>query len=161
MAENDNNGLWIVVLAAAGYVTYEIWKQKKCATGSVSSPNGAAPAVANANATTLSNVNYPSSGTTAPSLINPGGIPVVQNPDNGMSLPAGVSQTQYSVVQNWALSWGQPPGLALISADIPSEYQTVYDYVTAVYQNGVTPTADQSAAWQALANKYDPTHKYW
>lgn len=157
--KNNGSGGVLALLLLGGFVAYEIWKSKRpAATPGVA----ATPPIANAGATTLSNVNYPSSGTTAPSLTNPQGIPVVQNPDNGISRPPGITQTQYGIVNEWALGEDNiPPAAALVAAQVPADYQTIVDLQTNVWQTMGVPTPAQAAAWQALVMKYDPQRKYW
>jgi hypothetical protein len=161
MAEEKNSGSGgvLALLLLGGFVAYEMWKAKQPAAVLAGDP---VPPIANAGATTLSNVNYPSSGTTAPSLTNPQGIPVVQNPDNGISLPPGITQTQWGIVNACAMSGGNiPPWAALVAAQVPADYATVVDLWTNVWTTTGVPTPAQAAAWQALVMKYDPQRKYW
>jgi hypothetical protein len=158
MSENNNSGAWVLGLGMAAFLGWELWKQKQAAgpAGSAATP---APATLNVNAgaTALSNVAYPSSGTTAPSL-NPAnlGLTVLTNPDVAGSLPAGITTTVYNGVQQWAQvqapNW--PPAATLAAAGIPSEYATIYDLQTNVWAYGKTMTPAQAQAWTALYNKY-------
>jgi hypothetical protein len=89
MPEN-NNSAWVVLgFVAAAFIGWEVGKSQQSGTRKAKPPAGSGNA--NAGATTLSDVGIPSSGTTAPSLINPGGYPMTHNPDLG-----GYQQTSQS-----------------------------------------------------------------
>jgi hypothetical protein len=78
-----------------------------------------------------------------------------------LALPYGMDPNVWSVVQKWAQTDGRAPVLNMAAAGIISEYAGMYDIIVNAWDAGVPVNAQQTAFWDALRAKYDPTHAVW
>jgi hypothetical protein len=126
-------------LAVGGFALYEWWKGNQGASV-------VAPPVVSSSETAI--VGPPASAVIGPAL------------QSNVNVSA-IDPATYQVVANFLDANGMPPALAMLQAEIPSEFFGMDDIITNAWNAGVQPSAAQQSFWVSMVNKYDPTHKYW
>lgn len=136
MAQKKSAFLWIGLAGIAAVAGYEIYKSKQTAatdTGSTGPIN-----------------TYPTTDT--------------GSNNNYVTQPAastGIDPAVYSIVQNWGLEDGRAGVQKFLAANIPAEYNGMYDIIFNYWDKGVPVGDAQTTFWNNLRTKYDPQHLTW
>lgn len=150
MAEKKTSPLlWIGLAGVAGILIYEWWKGQQAA----------APAATTTTPTASTATTELPSGVET-SVMTPTQL-TTQQVAPSTTAPAGIDPSVYATVQQWGLGDGRGPVLAMLAANVPAEYQGMYNLIVNYWDAGVQPSADAITFWNNLRTEYDPTHQSW
>lgn len=116
-------------------------------------PGAPAAAAAAAAAAVAANTTSPGGVPTEPMTSAPGAtLQALPTASTVVGPPAGISATEYQAVQAWATADGRPAVLAMAAAEIPAEYDGMYDIIS--NNAWANPSATQTQFWNTLRGKY-------
>lgn len=139
----DNDLLWTIAAAAGAVFLYRWWKNREA--GGISTP-----VTANPPSTITTPINIPQSGTMAMPIDQV----MVPQVNIALASPEGIDANTYSVVQKWAQTDGRAPILAMAAANVPSEYEGMFDIISNYWDTNTPPGPVQTAFWNTLRAKY-------